>query len=43
MIDNNFSWILGGNFEMKSKESSNFYEGLYQNTFKDFVSILKNE
>lgn len=29
LIDNNFSWILGGNFDMKQKDINEFYEGLY--------------
>lgn len=41
-MENNFSWVLGGNFDTKQRESQEFFDPLYNKTLNDFANIFQN-
>lgn len=41
-MENNFSWVLGGNFDTKQKESQDFFDPLYNKTLNDFANIFQH-
>ena len=42
LLEENFSWVIGGNFEIKSQKSQEFFQPLYDKTKQEFLAILKD-
>lgn len=41
LLEENFSWVVGGNYEIRSQKSQDFFDGLYKQTKSDLMEQLK--